>query len=614
MASGTVVSYNGVTIRDVLTEDVSFRTVSDPTGVDPLYTEVTVRVRGTIHTTDTSGMAPEDRHGLSVWDEHGSDLPRGIAYYYEQLIKPRGIFSMSIGPSQLFAVWPSMKPGTGANYNKRNEPVNYTQLPGHRPDVNNGPHTQVRIYNIIGGVSATIGLTVTFCIEQQTPSNVRQRAAGITNLRWWFSEDITGRDNTTVRTTHGRIRVAHHDVNVHLALRLGYVLPPLQGGFHRKSVHIVESPSGLELEFTVVDEEVHLAPPAPATWWDVRHRISSPTVGGAIVESDMTVDLMAPKNVDKRDLVTLAIKIIDTKTHLLESLAAADPGVSGAILMSAHFEDHCTDGRLSAAVRFRHHPQSQDTGGSVTNSKTFLNTLKEEFGKRITSITGYTYDGKPYNPDKSHVMFQTATAVGLYRALLQTSDYPVEMPQTAAVLGTPDESGEEYNSQASGAEVEVSVSAAPLDDWSTGYSQDHERYPFMSQAVESELRTPQGSIVLPVAGGSALPGSRVVSLHRPFCTRRITMDCERVDRPPTLLTDASFVDDGATHTLLSKNEVPISPILSVDGRHTIYRVLADYVFALDQVPTNIPYGKVQWHNGSLASIPKVKGATSGAIA
>ena len=612
----TTVVYNGVTIRDVLTENVSYRTVSDQTGNDPIYTEVTVQIRGTIHTTDISGTAEASQHGLSVWSAYGTNLSAGLAYFCEQLAKPRGEFVLSIGGNVLFHVWPSRLPGTGADYSKRNTPVNFPIAPGQRPDVNNGPHTQLRVHNVIGSSSATVGLTITFCIEQQTPSGVRQRdLAGITNLRWWFSEDITGRDNTTVRTTHGRIRVANHDVNVHFALRMGYVLPPLQGGFHRKSVAITESPSGLEAEFTVVDEEVHVAPPAPATWWDVRHRISSPTAGGAIVESDMTVDLMAPKNVDKRALVSLAIKIIDTKTHLLESLAAADPTKTGAILMSAHFEDHCTDGRLSAAVRFRHHPQTtQDESSNPVTSKTFLNTLKEDFGKRITSITGYTYGGKAYNPDKAQPMFQTATAVGLYRALLQTSDYPVEMPQTAAVLGTPDEEGETYTSQVNGKEVETTVTAAPLDDWEDGYSNEHKAHPFMSQVVESELRTPSGSIVLPVAGGSAVAGSRVVSLHRAFCTRRITMDCERVDRPPPLLTDATFSDGGAVHTLLRKQEVPMSPVLSADARHTIYRVIAEYEYSLSQVPTSVPYGKVQSHNGSLAAITKLQGATSGAIA
>ena len=55
---GTTVEYNGITIHDVLTDDVTQEVVYDKTGVDPIGIRVTVSITGYVH------MAAQEIHGI----------------------------------------------------------------------------------------------------------------------------------------------------------------------------------------------------------------------------------------------------------------------------------------------------------------------------------------------------------------------------------------------------------------------------------------------------------------------------------------------------------------------------------------------------------------------
>jgi len=46
------------------------------------------------------------------------------------------------------------------------------------------------------------------------------------------------------------------------------VLPPLQAGLRRNSMDFLVDEIGLNVEYTIIDKEVHYSPPKPATTWN----------------------------------------------------------------------------------------------------------------------------------------------------------------------------------------------------------------------------------------------------------------------------------------------------------------------------------------------------------
>lgn len=608
----TTVTYNGITIKNVQTRGVDYSPQYDSDGVDPMFCRLSIEVVGYVFLGDD--YLENYTLGLPVTNPDG--LPAAFSNVYEALLQPRRPFVMTIGGKTMFSIWPSATRGTGLNAGSRNNPPVAPapiEHPGYKADVDNGPRPSCRILRIIGTktlyVSFRVDAAVILCDDAS--ANTHFAEAGIINFRWSTTEDISGDDFRTTRTTQGNFRVLSQNINVHEVVRRAFLIPPLQGNFRRQSINVSPDMSGLSASFTVIDQEMHAAPPFPATKWEARHRVSNPALNSPIVDSHLDVRLWCDRKTNKQHLLGLAIRIIDSKTNILESID--HPGKSGTIMWQADFEDDITGGSLGAHIHYRHIPVTNDP--DVSKQFTRLNFLKQNFATPFVSITGIDYD-----PRIARVLQPTAITTGLYSILLQDGCHPAAMPQ-GVQFGSSPEGGPLDGQNLIGDTVEPNledeIPADPdpseIPDNNPNWEQEHVDAPFMAQTVHSEIRDIGGRCAFPIAGGANDEPSRVVRFHRGMIRRYIEYHAERIDKPPPVLSQADGTIDGVEHRLLRSQVGACEPTITPDGLHMHYSIDASYEYDLAKRPANHPLPRSSWHSADVVVIPTFDPGAEGGL-
>jgi len=574
----TWMRYNGIKIRDVLTDSIDQTVVADSTGVDPLYTRIEVTCTGTIHLT--SGDL-----------DHGYTLQGGFAAGWSailaKLMQPRREFVYTVAGSTLFSIKPGAirqgAPGGVA-----------TSMAGM--DVNNGPLPSAKITGIVSGRVARVQFRIVCHVPLcDTGGSSGSSNSGVINMRYWIAEDINGQDWTTTRIYQGRIRVAHAGINVHQAIRRHLVMPPLQGGFWRKSIKIQQAPNGLEADFTVIDEELWAQAPKPAQWWDGHHTVSSPMAGGAIAESELKVELKANKDVDKQDLLTLATKILEAKLHLFDMA-----NQKRTFLLYAAYSDSLAHNHITAQAKIRH------VGGRAGTE--LWNVIGKDLGTPVLL--------DDYNKEIQDYGHQTATMAGLFAQRLQDPCSPAEMPQTAnrAVGDTTPSPGDTV----------VYITDGELTDHDPAYSTSHtEEGAYTDYTLTSEIRSKSGMIDLPVGDASNNPGVNgeatvvVLPVHQGWARRTVRVTAERLNAWPELPAWNDFTDDnGIKYTLLQVRPVPSSPVLSADAKKTLHRVDMELVYSMSRPPRNnesLPLGRIPYRDDSQLTVASVTSVPASAF-
>lgn len=554
----TYAIYNGIALRDVLTESIDQTVVPDSTGVDPLYVRVEVTFSATAWLTDTAynwgiGMHPS--------------LAQGFNAIIAKLMQPRRAFRYIVAGQTLINCVPAYnRPGIP-------NPVKF-RLEGS--DINNGPIPSVRIQNIISGQTARVQMKVICHMGMCDSPSMGANTHGIINLRYWIGEDINGEDWTTLRTYSGRLRVAHAGVNVHQALRSWLVIPPLQTGFWRKSIRLHQAPNGLELDFTVEDQELYAQAPWPATSWDGEHMVSSPYAGGAIAESELRIQLKGEKTTDKKDLFSLATKILDNKLHLFDM-----QNEKRTFLLYAAYRDKLKHNHIEAVARIRHVGKKADWK--------LWNVPGRGLGEPLTL--------DQYNKEVSKPGKQTATLVGLFAQRLQDACHPAKMPQECGNLKT-----EVYHIVCTDVPEETQGMLTPYEP---DYSPRHlDEGAYTDYTISSEIKHKTGMVDLPVgdtSGGSGVNSNSTilaVPLHQGWARREVRISAERLNAWPEVPDWGDFVDSNdIAHTVLDHRPIPAAPCLSADGKKSLYRIDQELLFSLSRPPRigeDLPVGKLPY--------------------
>lgn len=564
----TTILYNGVTIRDVLTESISHEPFKDSTGVDQIGVKVTVDCTGVVHCSTNPLLRGVAVRNLS------SDLQALLA----KLTKDRRPFSMRIGTSLLYAV----KPGA-AEYNA----IQGTVTPDiGAMDLDNGPKPRVQILAIKGGYSATIRFQVEFVvlncsglpISQSTSSS---QLAGLVSFRFWIAEDIDCTTWLTSRTYTGRLRVAHKHVSPHAVARFA-IVPPLQAGFQRKILSAHESENGLELDFTIVDQELIAAPPwdrtsgRGATDWRGTFSIASAEHGQT--EAGINLELTGPKTTSKLDLLTIAMRVVEQKTHVLALRSRGQ-----AILLQFAAEETLHANTVSVSCRIRHTGERHYLTGIFSNGD-FM-----EFGAPLGEL------GMGYHPQVAFAPGQTATIKGVFLSIVQSSCSPGSIPLIADQPPPPSGSQNQPTPGSAPIEGEPTPSTTPPTEDGV-VTPGHQTAIYLDYRLDSELIADTGAAAFPTGRSSAMsqgnagfPTLAVVNMYRPNCMREIRITASRVNLPPELpAVNVSFRDNnGILHTMIGKASVVAgAPTLSADARKLLYT--ADYfaTYALHRPPTH----------------------------
>lgn len=548
----TQIVYNGVLIQDVLTDGISHEVAKDSTGVDQIGVTVVADFTGIVHSSNNDFLGKKSPR---------QNLGDGLNIVLAALTKDRRPFQMYIGTALLYDV----RPGAA----EPNAPNGTVTADLDKMDIANGPEPSVQILSIKSGTSATIKFRIKFTVPNCGGGSARNDS-GLVNFRFWIAEDIDCRTWLTRRTYTGRLRVAHKKIHPHQLARQ-IAIPPLQRGFRREVISMQEAEDGLHLAFTVADQEIIVAPPfSPegkfgAVDWDAVHQVSTQS-HGAVSVSDMTIRLTGPKTTSKEDLIALALRVVEAKTHVFSLF-------NNTNIFVEHFglKDVLAANDIEVSVRMRH-------------------TGEETYALALFGIGGNFDVGKPigdlgigFDDQVAFQPGQTATLTGLFLSVLQTPCAPAKMPQ--AIDKPPTNYEPQYKP---GTPDTPSPGYIPEYD-SESLSPGHLAQMYLDYEINSDLIVGSGRLALPTgaASDSTAPSLAIVKLHRETAMREIRIEATRVGKPPELPTpNVNFTDsNNIQHVQIGDAAImPSVPQLSADSRRLLYGASMQIRYAMSRPP------------------------------
>lgn len=546
--SGTTITYNGVVIEDVLTQEISQTIEYDSAGgVDPIYVKTIVTARVTFHLVSGAGL------GLAV----GTELAGGVASALRLLAMPRRRFTMTIGGNTLI----DMQAGATV-------PEFGTQpLRGPGTDMNNGPKPTLKLDTIAGTRVATGTFTVEMAVPLITSEgNLIATKDGVSNLRFWMQDEFDVNWFTT-RTYHGRIRVANKTIIPMVKRNL--VIPPLQDGFRRKSQSFTEDPNGLEMTFAITDEEVYRAAPFPATSWSGNHRISTPYAGGAIAESELTVRLEGAHDTPQTKLIQLAVAIMDQKLNFFQDVANTEK--KNSILLFAAIDAPLHENKVTLVTKIKH-------VGTEGSGLDLIQTVGPEFGRDLST----SVNGDEYAPWLSRRLEgATAGLLGVFLSRVQLPQNHADMPKTTLTQTVRENPGAGTGPPA------TETFDLPLGETEDEFSDEHKEAMYTKYRASSTISSKTGTITLPRSGDGSTPNKNAnISLWPGVSKRDITIEATRIGDPPSIPEPKQeFTDDnGIVHTLENWSITPATKLLGSDGVTQVIEVFALYTYVMSRSP------------------------------
>jgi hypothetical protein len=284
----SVFQYNGITIPNARISNFEQRALYEAE-TDWYLTQFSIKVEGTFNLNYISMIAPDL---ASANCQNAADVMKSIR---ARLLTPRQTLSVMFGSTQLIPVVTGGRSTTC--------------------DASNGPRPQY--CNIIQLMNQTF--IISFAIvahywENNFPENseIPQNIPGNAILynRWSESVNIDDR-NYTIRTRRGKfvIRSDNSQGNTVDFFREQMAVVGVPTGFLRKSSNYMVDPSGLGLQYEIVDQEVYKKPPSPAFKASGYYREYCEGVGFPARIGECTVKLWGDSNTNQADLVNLAIDI-----------------------------------------------------------------------------------------------------------------------------------------------------------------------------------------------------------------------------------------------------------------------------------------------------------------
>jgi hypothetical protein len=584
--------------------------IFDSSGINPVYTRFTIRVAGYLlaQTIAQTQIIPNKGAVAPNYVQTAGSQDVALRHFLDI---PRQEFRMTLGvsgPAPTVLLHAKPMTSTGDQFSKEF-------------DCQGGPIPKViSVENIVGNTSIKIQWEVVVCIvpdcDQYSSGNGNntQKKLGILSNRWTCADDIDENFYLRSRTFVGELKLANPLVNPHDFREL--VVPAITPGMRLKSMSFRQSEDQLNLQYTVVHEEVTVTAPAPATGIRISHKVSHNEYAIEIDES-LAITLTGDRHVNKQQLVALAASIADGK------LRTNELNNKTFRLMRYEMSDECgtsQQNQVTVMYQTRHITAQAD---AFPNQGAFIG-ITRRFGSKPDGTMIPNYDNtktKGNRPNEKPDYVGNISVVGAFAAHLQsncTTDY-------SANAGI---SGKEVKN----ASLAYSISPAPnlpeltvttvssLGDLppatfngsqSQGIYQSYEidvqveEQPLIFQAplspsLSDSLFPPQTS-----TGTTTTPPTTTTTPTNPTTgdtsvfIRGGPSQWERVVRvlakrhgvPPRLSNPrTSFRDpNGVLHVLKKRTELTAEPQRGIDGV-VDYIVRAEYRYGLSRPPTKLQFG------------------------
>jgi hypothetical protein len=591
MAAETWLTYNGITLRNVLTRRFEQTPVYDRSDTDLVYHKVTIAVTGYMHGQSGTGPLvethPTNDGGGNPWAS-GADQYAGVR---ARLLSPRGHLEMDIGANTL-----------------GNAGVVFLEVGPHSPgvtpkdptriDVRNGPKPRkATISQFIGSSVLKVDFEIEVCIvECNEAGEVPNNHTGVLSNRWSLVDSID-RNRHTTRTVTGILKTHNGLVNPNTFRR--FVVPSLQEGFTRESVTYRVTEDSLDLEYTIVDKEISYSAPPPATSWS--YRVSEEAADGKTAFSSIDLQLNGDRDVDKTELIRVGIAIIQAR--LYGGTLTSKNAIAEAFQIIDEYGDGVNRVTLHAKVR--------RVLGKTTNM--ILGAMVDNSGQPITqadisaSIPLYAYNrntSRSGNPGDDVELSGPIPLTTAWHAYLQSpcnATHKIADASLGIDSGNRDSTNTRYTLNA----TVVSALGAPA----AYTSSEHEQAAYTHYQVESKYQSSQQRVALPVAGlWSSLTTSTKtlvpITLALGGTHRVIRITAQRIGDSPILPAPADSYTVGLGTAVLMKNAVTVdTPTRTADGKQ-LHTARAEYVYALTVPPQStdsLPIGFNPWEDAAFAT-------------
>jgi hypothetical protein len=526
MSDDTKVTYNGIGLTNVLTKEFSQEPIYDPSGTDLLYHRFRITVSGLVH--------PEFLSPYLGASPGNTNMANNFRAIQDRLNEPRREFEYKIGEEVILRALPS-------DSEERS-----------KWDLNSGPKPSgVKITHAAGARILRIEFTIEVCrLICEDATNI----SGVLSNRWSSIDDYDG-DWYCTRTIAGRLQVSTVNMEPHAFRNL--VVPPLQPGFKRHSMNFNVDTAGLTIDYTIVDRQIPYAAPGGATSWTARHTTSSPD--GIVTHGEVEIELTGPPSASKTALLVSCAQVIENK------LALAAMGNNQYFILNASIVDYLHENRVGMVVRILHNQSGEGVAFNINDPLSMM-------GKPV-SIDEYNRFRSPVPPVTGE-----ASPIGLFVSYWQSPCNDEHSIFKTEATEQSENVPEESNAP------EPQVTYGDLPKQAGPYSEEHKQAIYTVYEVSGRYEHNPYRIALPIAGGGDSDDDVfVVQLTKPgggLTYRHVKIKAERVGEPPQLPSFANYNEAPGVAVLMDVSIIPHAPQLTADVKKLLYRIEAEYKFAL----------------------------------
>lgn len=579
MSGGTDVRYNGILMSNVVTRRWEEQLAYDETGTDVIAAKYQFEFEGILHAQNIT-RAPAAIGN----DPLLNNKPTAIGIYDDvqrRLSDNRKVLEIRFNDRIAFVCRPTLSQYTGDK---------------HR-DVDNGPKPrEVKIERIASDQVFRVSFSIECSKVNCLTGNI---IPAVLNNRWSVGETMDANFFTT-RTIRGKMKFSSSPAIGQDAARLStghakkhIVIPGLENGFRRESIEFTASASGLEADYQITDKQVHVAAPWPATKISGTHTEST-TVGGTVFHSDCTVRLDGAPHADKRDLINLALRVMDSRLRIITGAGGEPVPPDTWYPQQAAIVDYFgEENSVEVSVRVLRVPPTADVSAFVGNlykdsigSKIEIESLGEFIYDPSKSTTPEIYGYDPYAEKRGPNIALFVLHCYLQSPCLdkhsvdQGEALPDEKKKPPPPYPPPTVTGREVEEIPSTQENDYHISPESQVQMYT-LARAESRYAY--DYVRSSMPIARVSTnVSPIAPGSDT--TVVFDLAQPQACRIVRIEAERVGAWPQIPQPVNYSDGNIRGVILEHWEQEQAPTLSPDGKKKIYHIEAYYKYALNRMP------------------------------
>jgi hypothetical protein len=600
----TSLTYNGVQLYNCVTLEFAQSPLRDASGTDLIGWEYLIRVRGIVAVHNTTrktqnalidGQPIKASAGVAIGTvaTNTADANQTLRL---RLGKDRCELTYAVDGHDVLHVAPSTAAVETSAPNIQ-----------ARVDVNNGPKVESVNVSNIASQTCFVEFAVKVAIVECQNDLGTDRASWenthkVLSNRWSCADDLDDLFRTT-RRVQGILRLS---TPVHSPHEFrGLVVPPLAKGFCRKRMAFTADPTGLQLAYEIVDQEmVGPAPLDPAMKMRITH---TEGMGGDVNNciGEVHVDLEGGRASDKGDMLIRAMQVVVNRLFLdeesqnvatIEFLAITD--VQGQDVNTVSVA--CRVKHASFKFKTKDKKEVEADMGAIMLHR-WGSPLDPDFFQRLPPRTDTPKNQQPqypyYDPDSAPVWNPEGSAgiAGLFICYLQTpcgAQHGITDGKQAAETVS-DNARDESVQPTQLTYRQGSIPAYFSSSNDSNLTAAAQEFAYTHYQIDDTVTVKSQRVFLPLASddsgssGSTTPQDSLapVRLSPAVAFRVLAIHAERTGDWPQMIRPEDFKDHfGIQHWLRKHKLMKHAPIPKSNGVGKVFSMQGRYRYALARAP------------------------------